>query len=536
MSKRHRHCILLALLVLGPTAPLTWADFGSAFTYQGNLVDGTTPASGPHAMVFSLWNDPTDGTQVGPTLSFTGTGGNPSPIQVNDGVFTVTLDFGAAAFNGEARWLQIRVNGVPLTPRHRIAPAPYALQTRGIYVDPANRVGIATTIPRQTVSIGDYLDLYSGAINSPTRPSIRGSSANNLVLSAADTGAVFINNDGGTGGIRVHNGSPGAGNEVMRITAGGAVGIGTATPGFPLTFSNTLGSKISLWGQSGAHYGFGIQSFQFQFIAASAADDFVFGHGASDSLTEYMRLRNGGNLGIGTPSPTARLHVSGGPPFNHAVIDSTNTLGTWLNVRNLGTDGRDWAVVSTGVGNTEGAGAFLVRDNTASAVRIAVLPGGNVGVGTITPSERLHVVGNICATGTIGACSDARFKHRVEPLHNPLDLVERLRGVTFDWNRAAHPSHEFSAERQLGFIAQEVEAVLPHVVSRGSDGALSVDYGRLTPVLVEAIKALRSDNQQLRDQHEAAILSIRAERDAELAALRGRLARLEALLDDRKTP
>ena len=53
---------------------------------------------------------------------------------VSDGLFTVQLDFGAAAFNGDTRWLEITVNGTLLTPRQRVNATPYAVQTRGIFV------------------------------------------------------------------------------------------------------------------------------------------------------------------------------------------------------------------------------------------------------------------------------------------------------------------------------------------------------------------------------------------------------------------
>lgn len=152
---------------------------------------------------------------------------------------------------------------------------------------------------------------------------------------------------------------------------------------------------------------------------------------------------------------------------------------------------------------------------------MSITNNGNVGIGTQSPSQRLHVVGNICATGTIGTCSDARFKEHVEPIAGALEKVEQLRGVAFDWKREAFPDHQFVENRQLGFIAQEVEKVLPQVVSRGEDGYLSVDYGRLTPVLVEALRELRDEkDQQI------------ARRDGQIAELTRRLERMESLMDE----
>ncbi len=92
--------------------------------------------------------------------------------------------------------------------------------------------------------------------------------------------------------------------------SGGNVGIGTATPGVPLTFASTLGDKISLWG-SGNTFGFGIQGSLFQIHTLASVDDIAFGYGSSAAMTETMRVKGNGNVGIGTNSPGAKLDVNG---------------------------------------------------------------------------------------------------------------------------------------------------------------------------------------------------------------------------------
>lgn len=72
------------------------------------------------------------------------------------------------------------------------------------------------------------------------------------------------------------------------------VGIGTSSPGFPLNFSNALGDKISLYGNSGNHYGFGIQGGLFQMYSDAAAANISFGYGSSAAFTERMRIINSG--------------------------------------------------------------------------------------------------------------------------------------------------------------------------------------------------------------------------------------------------
>ena len=101
-----------------------------------------------------------------------------------------------------------------------------------------------------------------------------------------------------------------------------------------------------------------------------------------------------GNVGIGTTTPAAALHVKGGPPYDNTLFESGFTDGTWLNLGNTSPNGREWSLVSTGSTNTEGAGALLIRDRTASTVRATFLPNGNVGFGTTAPTRRVQVRGD----------------------------------------------------------------------------------------------------------------------------------------------
>lgn len=99
-------------------------------------------------------------------------------------------------------------------------------------------------------------------------------------------------------------------NERMRIKGNGNVGIGT-NPNFPLHFSDQYGDKIALYGNSGNHYGIGIQSNLFQIHTPTTAEDIVFGSGNSAAFTEKMRIKGTGEVGIGTSTPTAELEVNG---------------------------------------------------------------------------------------------------------------------------------------------------------------------------------------------------------------------------------
>jgi hypothetical protein len=101
---------------------------GTAFTYQGFLRQGGTPANGNHDFQFSLWTEESGGRQIGTTQTVTN-------VPVQNGLFTVTLDFGKV-WDGSPRFLQIAVRSTPasgdppyttLSPRVRVSPTPYAI-------------------------------------------------------------------------------------------------------------------------------------------------------------------------------------------------------------------------------------------------------------------------------------------------------------------------------------------------------------------------------------------------------------------------
>ncbi len=123
---------------------------------------------------------------------------------------------------------------------------------------------------------------------------------------------------------------------------------------------------------------------------------------------------------------------------------------------------------------------------------------GRVGVGTATPGYELDVNGRI--RGTLISPSDARWKEDVRPLFNALDTVSQLSGVSYDWKREEFPAQSFPAGRQLGLLAQEVEAVVPELVFTDQEGMKGVYYQSLTPLLIEAVKELRQVNATVNDR------------------------------------
>ncbi|MBN1139700.1 MAG: hypothetical protein JXM73_24215 [Anaerolineae bacterium] len=126
-------CVALAAMAgsvgaQGP-APQTalQAALGTEFTYQGHLEDGGSPANGSYDLLFTLYDAGSGGAQVGNAVSI-------ENVTIADGMFVVSLDFGAVAFDGQARYLEAAVRPgsstasyIPLSPRQALTAAPYAL-------------------------------------------------------------------------------------------------------------------------------------------------------------------------------------------------------------------------------------------------------------------------------------------------------------------------------------------------------------------------------------------------------------------------
>ena len=202
------------------------------------------------------------------------------------------------------------------------------------------------------------------------------------------------------------------------------------------------------------------------------------------NLLERMRIDYLGNVGIGTTLPGSKFHVSGSETATHgknACIELSNTSST-----------NNWYLRSGATGTATPTDGFSIADETN--YRFVIDASGNVGIGCTTPSQRLSVSGNIYASGTILASqgttcsSDRRFKKDINPLNNALENVLKLEGVNYYWKKDEFPERGFNDSLQIGFIAQDLEKVFPQMVFTAADGYKSVDYSRLTPVLVEAIK------------------------------------------------
>ncbi len=293
--------VCVGTLLLSFLAAVNAEPVGTAFTYQGQLKQDGVPVSDTCDMLFTLWDGPVSGPPsilVGPLIWFDGGPGNQPPVDVDNGLFSVKPDFDSEAFNGDARFLQIAVrcptgdgSFTTLTPRQELTPGPYA-----IFAPQGGGVG------------GNTLDqAYDQG----------GPGAGRTIT--ADVGPVNIAGPNG-------------------LTVNGNVGIGTNSPDAKLHLSDpgdapevrisgdSVMDKNEIWGAISVYKGAST------FLGRTYWNGDALGR--PDWTLDTRNVPNAlvvdgttGNVGIGTSSPQARLHVVGDAKFESA-LDVLGPTGT----------------------------------------------------------------------------------------------------------------------------------------------------------------------------------------------------------------
>ena len=187
---------------------------------------------------------------------------------------------------------------------------------------------------------------------------------------------------------------------------------------------------------------------------------------------------------INTSTGSERLYFGHNTTSDAGIIvyDSLNTTdpGLWRFFNNKTSANYDWII--------------------GGNVRMFLANNGNLGIGTTTPTLKLHVNGTAGGTSGYQVISDAKYKMNIVSLQDSLQKIMQLRGVSYDWRSDDYPEINFSEGSQVGFIAQELEQVVPEAVNQDINGDYSVAYSTLIPVLIEAIKEQQSQIDQLEAQ------------------------------------
>ena len=370
-----------------------------------------------------------------------------------------------------------------------------------------DRVGIGTSAPEAR------LDIRGPAGDDPLRIRVDGSTKFRLY---ANGGASIGSNPASVpaDGLYVH----------------GSLGVGTTSPSSPLHAVSTANSGAVLRGESQALSGVSVGVYG---SSTSISGVGLYGQTTSATGSAYgvigqtASASGRGVYGLATSSSGSNFGVYG-------RSDSSNGNGVRGEASSVtgaasGVYGKTSSPSGTGVtglvdsptGSNFGLfGAVLSPDGMAVNGQNTATTGNSVGVRGYSDSVSGRAVFGIAfnSNGTnfgvygisnsvagfdfyaagaglnYGSASSRRWKSDIRPIDDPLGKIARLRGVYYTWDK------EHGGHRDLGFIAEEVGAVLPEIVRFESNGtdAIGMDYAMMTPLLVEAVNALHAENQQLK--------------------------------------
>jgi hypothetical protein len=216
---------------------------------------------------------------------------------------------------------------------------------------------------------------------------------------------------------------------------------------------------------------------------------------------------NAGAIAFGFANSAGGLYSLTSGQNNTTIGNSSNAFGfytvtnTYLETafgrynKSLGSSSSGW---------TETESIFEIGNGTSESARsnaVLVLKNGNtgIGLGTNAPQSLFEVGiagdGSYARANAWNTFSDERLKTKITKIENAILILDSLNGYYYFWKNDADKS------RQIGVIAQEVEKVLPEIVKQDTKGIKSVDYAKLTAVLIEAVKEQQTEIKYLTNQN-----------------------------------
>jgi len=491
---------------VGTQSPSYALDVNGDINFSGTLRQSGTP------YVSSQWTNSSSNVFINGTNVGIGTSNPVSRLQIQaDGTGSNAADngvgqliiSGATDSNKRLGFLIDTTSNVGLiqASQYGVSNLPLALNTAG------GNVGVGTNAPNFKLDVRGTLGVTNAGA---TKINLGTDATNNRhVVLYDNTGATNQHQfygfgvsastlryhvNGGASHVFFSGTGPNTSTELMRVRGSdGNVGINTSSPGYKLdvngdiNFTGNLRQNGTAWSNS---------------------------QWTTSSSNTYIGPSS--NVGIGTTTPSYTLDVAGklrltsnvigqnaGPRLQIADFDGTEDSTTYgiaqvtQNYAGTGTYSNQ-ACLSfvrsgnwiTGLGfakgfNVFGIGAGQGPTTNFSPSWLCVTSTGNVGIGTVSPSYTLHVAGNIYASGDITGFSDIRLKSNITIIESALSKLHTLGGYTFNVKD--------DNKRHTGLIAQEVQKILPEAVYEevkqdGSSGYMSIAYGNMAGLFVEAIK------------------------------------------------
>ena len=308
----------------------------------------------------------------------------------------------------------------------------------------------------------------------------------NDVLSSSNSGAIgkvnFIENS-------VEAYSLGGGTRIIGGEEKVVIGFGDASSGNPLT---SVGSKSITMGTYNTNTNAAYNTLNIR--PPSTAPNF------SAPVT-----------GIGDPTPNAKFSVRNiGGNSSSTILNLTDNGGDRvLTVKNngnvgIGTTSPGSKVQIVGNGTTNSTSALDVQDNNNNSllfVRDDVLVGVNTTSQIMSNTEIFQVDGEALSMSW-NTFSDKKMKTDIKVIKNPIDKVQKIRGVTYQFSQNKYPKLNCPKGEQAGVIAQEINKILPQAVTepKEKDGLYAVNYDAIVPLLIETNKAQQKQIEKLREK------------------------------------
>lgn len=424
--------------------------------FHGELVDEKgKPLSGEFNMTFAIYDAPTGGTTL---WSGVYTSDNGNPVNVEDGEFRVLLgsgtgnELGSELFIDDTHYLGITVeNDDEMTPRERMGASPYAINADmldGLHAsnflqqDTEIVSGLSSDTSILTLTqqgdIGDFIRLYNGS--------------DELLFSVLNSGRVSAQSFENL--IDTENTFAG----FLNVISGDASFIDGG-----IVIGN--GNGISLGDDGG-----GLLMYQ----DSSRPNDLFFD---LKGTAEYLNITSPGSIVL-TPNNLDGSCTDGCEPSlelsQTGTVSFSNTVQGDPGNRYIEFDFTDGVKVPQGLVRI-GPGDATVELDVAGTIRSEDIAGGF--------ELESDADGNIIKGAPV--LSDVRFKQNIRPITDALSMVELLQGVRYEWKDV----ERFGNQTEIGFIAQEVQEVIPEVV-RDNGEYLSLNTKNIVAVVVEAVKEL----------------------------------------------
>jgi hypothetical protein len=388
--------LILALSLLAWVSKVSEADsMGTAWTYQGRLLDANDTADGEYDFEFKLYDDPNANFPLAEV--------NVPDVDVINGYFTVDLDFGSGIFDGDSRWLEIFIRPgelsdpndyTSLSPRREVTPAPYSLYAakagtdsdwilseQNMHAGVTGNVGIGVMMPGYKLDVAGDIKGTSGRFGTDQLvlgANLQVANKINIMDDSTDNPNLFIG-DSITQFLQLRWDSAGDHAQLytpapchIALMPGGNVGIGTTAPEAGLDVANpssgpamTVGRKTgypSIRARSDAAGGWLIMD-------SNSAGNVALNHYDGGHV---ILVNGGGRVGIGTTGPDAKLSVQ---------------METGTQLMPAVTSG---LVIKDGLYNS--AKQVDVQDS-AGVSRFVINGAGKVGIATGSPQSELDVAG-----------------------------------------------------------------------------------------------------------------------------------------------